>query len=495
MKLVELLIDDQTGIDAISIVDAPAIGQNFYWFNSVEEFVEPSAGESEEEFIPRCIAKLVGEEGYETEQATAVCYSYWTGGFGADTSGLSPWVDQVTRKKKDITVQPVAQFSEATVANAVYEALAEIEQVPVDFEVMFKYLGPGPEREWCDVKYAREFSLQQIVNMRGENSGLSMKGQNEYDKFLYKGGVNCQHHWQASSIVFSYLGGKKEKILFREQDHMDYLVASLSQFSYSLADYRTAQTPMSRFPDGGRVTPREVKMSKTFAFVDEEKKTVVGPLMIPDIKILRQDETTGEYYNVFFSSSTIEKAREKYMKELKINNSNLQHNEEIPLDVVMLENWIIEDPNMDKSGLWGFSLPKGTWMGMYRVENEEVWKAIKEGTFNGFSIEGAFVELPRGNFAGLKVSFDWDDTLSTQRGKDKALEEIANGNTVYVITARNDANEILSQTDELGIPQGRVYAVGSNRAKIDKVLELGIDKHYDNNPDVIAELGSRGVQF
>ncbi len=33
---------------------------------------------------------------------------------------------------------------------------------------------------------------------------------------------------------------------------------------------------------------------------------------------------------------------------------------------------------------------------------------------------------------------------------------------------------------------------GSNKAKIAKILELGITTHYDNNPDVISELGSIG---
>ena len=48
---------------------------------------------------------------------------------------------------------------------------------------------------------------------------------------------------------------------------------------------------------------------------------------------------------------------------------------------------------------------------------------------------------------------------------------------------------------KLGIPESRVYATGSNKAKVEKVLELGIDKHYDNNADVINELGKNGILF
>jgi hypothetical protein len=99
------------------------------------------------------------------------------------------------------------------------------------------------------------------------------------------------------------------------------------------------------------------------------------------------------------------------------------------------------------------------------------------------------------HFAVQKVSFDYDDTLSTERGKTLAKKEIENGNTVYIISARNDKEGMLAVAKELGIPEGRVYATGSNKAKVEKVKSLAIDKHYDNNADVIAELGSIGSKF
>ena len=72
LEIVETL--EQSGVYAISLVDVPAIEKNWMAFKK-EVFVNPSAGESEDEFIPRCIAKLVGDEGYDTDQAAAICYS------------------------------------------------------------------------------------------------------------------------------------------------------------------------------------------------------------------------------------------------------------------------------------------------------------------------------------------------------------------------------------------------------------------------------------
>jgi len=99
------------------------------------------------------------------------------------------------------------------------------------------------------------------------------------------------------------------------------------------------------------------------------------------------------------------------------------------------------------------------------------------------------------HFAGAKISFDYDDTLSTSRGKELAKKEIASGNTVYIISARSDKEAMIGVAKDLGITEGRVYATGSNKAKVEKIKELGIQKHYDNNSDVIKELGSIGEKF
>jgi hypothetical protein len=99
------------------------------------------------------------------------------------------------------------------------------------------------------------------------------------------------------------------------------------------------------------------------------------------------------------------------------------------------------------------------------------------------------------HFAGPKISIDYDDTLSTDRGKTLAKKLIDEGVTLYIISARNELTGMIQTAKDLGIPESRVYATGSNKAKIEKIKELGIVKHYDNNSDVIKELGSIGHKF
>jgi soluble P-type ATPase len=94
--------------------------------------------------------------------------------------------------------------------------------------------------------------------------------------------------------------------------------------------------------------------------------------------------------------------------------------------------------------------------------------------------------------ATTKVSFDYDGTLSTAKGIRKAMDLINKGINVYIISARDSKEGMLKIARRVGIPESRVYATGSNKAKVEKVKELGITTHYDNNIEVVKELGNIG---
>ena len=81
-RVIDLTVIDQliqSGVDAIALVEEPAIEINFLAFKK-EKFVTPSAGESEGDFIGRCMSAIAGEFP-DQDQRLAVCYSYWEGKF------------------------------------------------------------------------------------------------------------------------------------------------------------------------------------------------------------------------------------------------------------------------------------------------------------------------------------------------------------------------------------------------------------------------------
>jgi hypothetical protein len=98
-------------------------------------------------------------------------------------------------------------------------------------------------------------------------------------------------------------------------------------------------------------------------------------------------------------------------------------------------------------------------------------------------------------FAAQRISFDYDETLTKPHGMELAKQWIAKGADVYIISARRNIEPMINRAKELGIPLSRVYATGSNKAKVEKIKELKIAKHYDNNADVIADLGPIGVKL
>lgn len=88
-----------------------------------------------------------------------------------------------------------------------------------------------------------------------------------------------------------------------------------------------------------------------------------------------------------------------------------------------------------------------------------------------------------------KISYDYDETLSKPEMMDSVKRHIAAGDTVYIISARGEKSGMINKAKELGIPESRIYATGSNKAKVEKIKQLGIGIHYDNNPDVIEQVG------
>ncbi len=81
----------------------------------------------------------------------------------------------------------------------------------------------------------------------------------------------------------------------------------------------------------------------------------------------------------------------KSVQPLLLISSHLEHEKKIT-GLSVVESWIIEDEEKDKSKLYGFDLPKGTWMISMKVNNDEVWNDVKEGKVKGFSIEGYFAD-------------------------------------------------------------------------------------------------------
>jgi len=131
------------------------------------------------------------------------------------------------------------------------------------------------------------------------------------------------------------------------------------------------------------------KNNLTLAKIDEEKRMLVSPALIPNKQIFRYDANTDSNYYVYFSKDTVRQASELYLKHNNHHKATYQHEDRVS-GVLTVESWIKEG-EQDKSKLFGFNLPDGTWFVKMKIENDEIWNKIKDGELKGLSIEGFFV--------------------------------------------------------------------------------------------------------
>jgi hypothetical protein len=118
-----------------------------------------------------------------------------------------------------------------------------------------------------------------------------------------------------------------------------------------------------------------------------DKQIIVGPALIPNMKIYREDEKFGQYY-VVFTKETIEKMVEKFNKYGSNRKINIDHSNQM-VNAFIMEDWIVENEVYDKSRMYGFEVPVGTYMIMVKIEDTDFWlEEVKGNEKFGFSIEG-----------------------------------------------------------------------------------------------------------
>jgi len=156
-----------------------------------------------------------------------------------------------------------------------------------------------------------------------------------------------------------------------------------------------------------------------FKAIDEDKRIVVGLALIPNKPIYRRQ---GEYeFYIYFSKETVRKSAELFLKNNKTNEATLEHKLKAK-GVSVIESWIVEDPEKDKTSLYGLNATQGSWAVIMKIYDDEVWKDVKAGKYKGLSIEGYFadkLEMPQ--YKGLKDQLSSDDQLINE------IIEVLNG--------------------------------------------------------------------
>lgn len=133
-----------------------------------------------------------------------------------------------------------------------------------------------------------------------------------------------------------------------------------------------------------------------FKTASEERRLVMGPAMIPDIPIYRNDES-GEYNGVF-RKSTIEKVMKKMGMGGFHNQFNIMHDPMQPTQgVYLFEIMMVDkDRGIKTPSVFGKEFNDGTMIMTLFVKDDVTWEEyVKTGKLRGFSVEGFFSLLFR----------------------------------------------------------------------------------------------------
>lgn len=113
-------------------------------------------------------------------------------------------------------------------------------------------------------------------------------------------------------------------------------------------------------------------------------------------------------YHMIFPPSSVEFSARNYISEGYAKNTNLMHDRDIKAKGVnLVESWTVSDPLNDKSNGFGFAFNRGSWVGLFQVNNP----ALKSQFIDTGELRGVSVEV-------------WaeDNVLSTQSNETKPLQ-------------------------------------------------------------------------
>ena len=180
---------------------------------------------------------------------------------------------------------------------------------------------------------------------------------------------------------------------------------------------------------------------------DEERRIVRGVVMRADYPILRRN---GDYeYFIVFRADTIRVMAEKYLAESRQNNVDEMHNHE-NVDEVQMVQYFIKDTAAGIAPAGFDDIADGSLFAEFHVLNDEVWAKVKDGTYRGFSLEGAFELVPEEMKAIPKTDKNMSKIKRFKAALARLLAEFGNISTDKGVLAW-DGDEDLKEGDAVFI--------------------------------------------
>ena len=151
-------------------------------------------------------------------------------------------------------------------------------------------------------------------------------------------------------------------------------------FAVSLVDYPATESNWQCFS----------KQEQMYSIENEEEHIITGVIMLANTPIYRRDET-GFEFNIVYTPETIKLMSEKMLKDMAHNQIDIQHDGNIlPAGTVNLVEVYIKNSEKGITPNFLKDIPDGSLIGSYKIHDDVLWNACKEGNLHGFSLAGYF---------------------------------------------------------------------------------------------------------
>ena len=347
MKIIELKIEDTdfSGVDAVALVESPAIEMDFVAFN--KQYFETYND------YPQAAVDAARQGIKRNEELGNKCATQ-VGKVRAQqlVNGEKLSLDTIKRMRSFL-IRQKNNYDLAT-SRKDYDACGYISYL----------LWGGPAAlPWAEKKLRQageEFSeLKSNIPQIAPNEPINFEGLEDACQSGYKAiGLKTKNGRKVPNCVpVSNFNDELEDYI------KDYIISQLLGLDEEDFEININALPnfVNEASSGGR--------KKDYFAELKEKQMIVGPLMTPGKLIPRKDEETGEEYQVFFTKDTIQKIAYKMMQDKLLDSINIEHDNALRQDdIYLVETWIVLDPKNDKANLYGFTPTEGEWYGMYKID-------------------------------------------------------------------------------------------------------------------------------
>lgn len=255
-----------------------------------------------------------------------------------------------------------------------------------------------------------------------------------------------------------------------------------------------------------------------FAVENEEQRMVLGVVMKANYLIFRHHPDFGDFY-ITYSPETIQKMIERFFNEHYVNSVDLEHSFQLEEGVHLVQAFIKnKEKGIDPVDFQ--DCEDGSLFFQYHIENDNIWNAIKEGTYAGFSLAGTF---------GIEETFNKQEqnnnkTISrkymSKLGKikealksllmefgtvttDKGVlvwdgeDELVEGMEVRIVDSEGNENKpedgeyATDDEKKIVVEDGKVKEIVDLRAEVSPTEDTPIEEMDDENP-ASEDVGSEG---